>query len=205
MSNIIVNPYNLTLEEQKIIGEKFKTHTDWDTSDNFDEIKKNIRDFLRIEQDNKCCYCKRELGFDIKEVDIEHIIAKSLHWKFTFEPLNLALSCPGCNTKKGDTNILAKSIVRYPKNSKNVTIIHAHYDKYDENINIIDNCIFEPISKKGSHTITVCELFRIKIAEKKAKEVIVNRSPESKLIDLIVNAPADQLSIAFAELMKRIK
>lgn len=205
MTNKILKAYDLTDLEKKLVKNKFTCHTDWDTSSSFDEIKKNIRDFLRNEQDNKCCYCKRELGFDIKEVDIEHIIPKSLHWKFTFEPLNLALSCPACNTKKGDTNILSKSIVRYPKNSKKITIVHAHYDDYDKNINIIDNCIFEPLTKKGSHTITVCELFRLKIVEKKAKATITARTPESKLIEYIVNASPEELGKAMIELSKRIK
>jgi hypothetical protein len=205
MSNRILAAYNLTAIEKKLIKNKLKCHTDWDTTNIFDDIKKNIRDFLRTEQDNKCCYCKRELGFDIKEVDIEHIIPKSLHWKFTFEPLNLALSCPACNTKKGDTNILSKSIVRHPVNSKKITIVHAHYDEYDKNINLIDNCIFEPLTKKGSHTITVCELFRLKVVEKKAKAAITKRTPESKLIEYIVNASPEELGKAMIELSKRIK
>jgi uncharacterized protein (TIGR02646 family) len=205
MSNNIINAYNLTNDEKQLIQQKLKCHTDWDTSNVFDEIKKNIREFLRTEQNNKCCYCKRELGFDIKDVDIEHIIPKSQHWKFTFEPLNLALSCPGCNTKKGDTNILSKAIVRHPKNSKKITIIHAHYDDYTKNINIIDNCIFEPLTKKGSHTITVCELFRLKVVEKKAKSAITSRTPESMLINYIVNASSNELAMAMIELSKRIK
>ncbi len=90
MPNKIATPYTINNDEQAIVDNNFTLHTDWDKKSVFDGIKSNIRNFLRIQQDNECCYCKRELGFDIKEVDIEHITPKSLYSHFTFEPLNLA-------------------------------------------------------------------------------------------------------------------
>lgn len=132
-------------------------------------IKVNITTHLRTQQDNKCCYCKYPLGFDIKQVDIEHIIPKSLYSKFTFTSLNLALSCPACNTKKSTKTVLNNPITRYPSNGSNIKIIHAHYDDYSEHIDIINNCVFVAKTSKGSETITTCELFRLNIAEQRAK------------------------------------
>lgn len=168
MSNRILVPYNLTAEESTIIANNFNTHTDW-SKDVFDSIKLNIINHLRNQQSNTCCYCKYELGFDIKQVDIEHIIPKSEYENFTFETRNLALSCPACNTKKSTKPVLKNAIVRYPTNGTNIIIIHAHYDDYSNHIDIINNCVFVAKSTKGSETITFCELFRLSTVEQRAK------------------------------------
>ncbi len=204
MSNQITKPYNFTKQEKAIIKANFITHTDWDKPV-FSPIKENIRNFLRGQQGNKCCYCKRELEYFIKSVDIEHIIPKSLYSDFTFTSLNLALSCPRCNTKKGDDNILRKPVVRYPKHSKNISIIHAHFDDYSNHIIIHDNCVYEGISKKGCHTITTCELFRIRIALEKAKKNSTRKKPTSKLIADVINAKPEEIAEIMIELSKRIK
>lgn len=204
MSNKISKPYKITLSEKRIITGNFTIHTDWEKPV-FDGLKKKIRNNLRPKQQNKCCYCKKELGYDIKEVDIEHIIPKAEYKNFTFEPVNLALSCPACNTKKGDTKILSKSVVRYPKTTKSFLIIHAHYDNYNEHINIHNDCIFEGISKKGCRTIEVCELYRLKTVEKNAKKVLTNRTIQSELIDLVMKASPIELTQVMTEISKRLK
>ncbi|MFP5042304.1 HNH endonuclease [Parasediminibacterium sp. JCM 36343] len=204
MSNKIENPYTLTDEDLLLIKDNFISHEDWDKNV-FSSLKTRIRDFLRPQQENKCCYCKKELGFDIKDVDIEHIIPKATYSDFTFITKNLALSCPACNTIKGDKKVLSKDVKRYPNHSKNMMIIHSHYDNYNTNILIKDGCVFEAISKKGSHTITVCELFRLKIVEEKAKAALKSKTPESKLINFIMKATKEELTQAMAELMKRIQ
>lgn len=168
MTNRILIPYNFKDSELQVIDVHFQTHTDW-AKPIFSSIKNNLVEYLREQQGNTCCYCKYKLGFDIKEVDIEHIIPKSEYEKFTFESRNLALSCPGCNTKKSTNSVLHRSIKHYPKNGNIFTIIHAHYDEYLDHIDIIDDCVFVAKTKKGSYTIHLCELFRLKTAEQKAK------------------------------------
>lgn len=187
MSDRILIPYDFLDEELQCIKNNFATHTDW-TKDVFSNIKKNIMVYLRFQQSNVCCYCKYPLGFDIKQVDIEHIIPKSEYEKFTFESRNLALSCPGCNTKKSTNPVLHGSIKNYPKNGNNFTIIHAHYDEYSDHIDIINNCVFVAKTKKGSYTILLCELFRLKIAEQKAKAFqTTSSSTLQELVDDLSN------------------
>lgn len=169
MTDFITNPYTFTEAEKNIILKNFNVHSDWE-NEVFKTVKKNIIAHLRIEQDNKCCYCKRELGIDIKDVDIEHIIPKSKYEKFTFFPKNLALSCPGCNTKKSKKDVLVKPIVNYPRSSTPFRIIHAHYDKYSQHIDIAGDCIYVALTKKGSETITLCELFRLRKVEDHVKK-----------------------------------
>lgn len=168
MSNRILIPYSFTAGDSIIIANNFNTHTDW-TKVIFNPIKQKIIAHLRLQQNNTCCYCKYQLGFDIKQVDIEHIIPKSEYEQFTFESKNLALSCPACNTKKSTKPVLNNAIVNYPNNGVNFIIIHAHYDEYSNHIDVINNCVFVAKTKKGSETITFCELFRLNTVEQKAK------------------------------------
>lgn len=204
MSDNIKNPYIFKKEEVELIKLAFTNHNDWDKAV-FNDLRVSIRDALRTEQNNKCCYCKRELGYDIKEVDIEHIIPKATFEAFTFEPKNLALSCPACNTIKGDKVVLKRRVVKYPKNSKNFIIVHAHFDDYNEHIIIHEGLVFEAISVEGSHTITVCELFRLKIVEKRAKEQKEKVSLKGALTSLINGASKEELVAALSEVAKRIK
>ena len=94
---------------------------------------------------------------------------------------------------------------RYPKHSKNISIIHAHLDDYDKHIIIHNDCVYEGISKKGCHTITTCELFRIRIALEKAKKTSIKKKPASKLIVDVVNAKPEELAELMKEISKRIK
>ena len=204
MSHKISSPCQLTNADKIIISTHFATHLDWEKPV-FDAIKTKVRDNLRPKQNNKCCYCKKELGYDIKEVDIEHIVPKSEYQNFTFVPLNLALSCPACNTKKGESKILSKEIKRYPKTTKSFLIVHAHYDSYNQHIIIHDGCVFEGITKKGCRTIEVCELFRLKVVEQKAKKVISSRTSHSSLIDLVLKATPAELANVMKEIAKRLE
>jgi len=202
MSEQINTPYKFSTTEKKVIKDNFLVHTDWEKSV-FDDIKEKLREHLRTQQDNKCCYCKRELGFDIKEVDIEHIIPKSRLESFTFHHKNLALSCPGCNTKKSTSCVLIKqSITNYPSSGSNFKIIHAHYDEYNAHIAILDDCIYTAKSKKGSETITICELFRLSNVEENAKKFKTMRSPVAKFVEDLRTAKTESPEL-FEEL-KRI-
>lgn len=193
MSDRILIPYSFTAGESTIIANNFNMHSDW-TKDVFNPIKQNIISHLRVQQLNKCCYCKNQLGFDIKQVDIEHIIPKSEYEQFTFKSLNLALSCAPCNTKKSTKPVLNNPITNYPINGTNFKIIHAHYDEYSNHIDIINNCVFVAKTKKGSETITFCELFRLSSVEQKAKAYnTISPSILQQLVDDLKNAnPTDK-------------
>lgn len=154
--------YTPSDKELKTIASKFNDHNDWSKSC-FSEFKVNLKEHMRLVQHNRCCYCKKELFHDIGEVDIEHVLSKSKYPTFTFHPLNLALSCRSCNTKKGSKNVLVKSeISKYPVNSNAYSIVHPNIDNFSEHLSINEGYVFEALTSKGSHTITVCELFRLK-------------------------------------------
>lgn len=204
MKGRIEQPYILSEDEKNIIAEKFSKYTDWEKSC-FDEIKRHIKEFLRKEQDNRCCYCKKQLGFDLKDVDIEHIVPKSIRSEYTFEPYNLALSCPACNTLKGDADIQSTKFKQgrksYPKDSSFYTIVHAHCDDYFEHIKIHDDLLYEGLTKKGCQTITTCELFRLKQAQARAQAICSQRNNSSRLLaECLSSANPQELADALKQI-----
>lgn len=191
MTDIISSPYSFNAEEKRLIASSFEKHTDWDKSC-FDAIKAAIKDDLRPKQSNKCCYCKWELGFDIKQVDVEHVVPKSEYEKFTFRNNNLALSCPGCNTNKSSQTVLKKTITNYPRTGVNITIVHPYFDNYSEHIEIHNGAIYEGVSSKGCETIKLCKLYRLKKVLQKTKESKALSSPIAKLVFDLNNASDDE-------------
>ena len=187
MSNKINRPYEFSEEETQLISKNFLSYHDWEKKV-FDPIKSRIISHLRFEQDNKCCYCKSELGFDIKDVDIEHIIPKSEYDKFTFYGKNLALSCPACNTKKSTKPVLIRRYNNYPRNGNAFVIVHAHYDDYPIHILIKEECVYVARTSKGSDTIKYCELFRFLDVMEKAKQYQTKKTPIAQLVENIRNA-----------------
>lgn len=202
MTDSIINPYVFGKDELKLIKSSFTKYTDWDKQC-FDEVKKSIKDDLRPKQNNLCCYCKWELGHDIKQVDIEHIIPKSKYDKFTFTPKNLALSCPACNTHKGSQAVLKKEIKNYPRTGTNVSIIHPHFDKYSEHIEVHDNAIYEPLSSKGCETIKLCNLYRLKEVLRKTKESKSQKTQISKLVAELKEASEEEQQ-SFIDLLSQL-
>lgn len=52
----------------------------------------------------RCAFC--EVLLRDGDADLEHIVPKSRHGEYTYEPLNIVSSCGSCNSKrkKGDTD-----------------------------------------------------------------------------------------------------
>ncbi|MDV7458265.1 hypothetical protein R4643_12325 [Acinetobacter baumannii] len=143
----------------------------WDNTDKLmTSIRKKIRDHFLSAQDYQCCYCKMTKQEDHGLVwDVEHILPKILYPQFTFTPLNLAVSCKECNRSKWNNDIVINSSEikeHYVISSNNISIIHPHFDIYDEHIKVIrygNNKIFHTTinnSSKGKNTFVYCNLFR---------------------------------------------
>lgn len=132
------------------------------------DLRASIRSHYLKEQSFRCAYCRMEK----KERhgltwDVEHIIPKSTHPRYLFEPENLALACKECNQSKWDKNILSKKLTPdapYPRKPEAFTIIHPHYDTYSDHIEItiVSRKVFHrPKNKgKGKETFITCDLIR---------------------------------------------
>ncbi|WP_353629088.1 HNH endonuclease [Klebsiella quasipneumoniae] len=137
------------------------------------KIRKEIREQCIPQQKYWCAYCRQLfLTTDGYVWTVEHILSKSKHPKFLFEPLNLALVCRDCNRKKSAKEDLIDggldSCEEYPKNSKDFNIIHPHFDKYSMYIELIvqgGRYIYNPLHSKGKKTIEICDLTRYALFE----------------------------------------
>ena len=187
--NKIENPYNFTPEEQQVINTNFNKHSDWDDNSNFDNLKENIKSYLRSEQENLCCYCKIKLRHRRLSVHIDHIVPKGRHKSFTFVSQNLALSCPACNSGKSTNETLVNpNILSYPAVGEDFLIVHPHFDNYFEHITIENQVFIRAITEdKGEKTIEICKLDDIELILDKMEEVIIkNKEEQSELIESLL-------------------
>lgn len=85
------------------------------------------------EQQCRCAYCERILSKG--DVTIDHIAPKTEHWRFTYEPLNLVVSCKACNSptlKASKETIDGEENPDYPLNA--FIIVHPFLDEPDQHI-----------------------------------------------------------------------
>lgn len=141
------------------------SHTSW--SDVFlESVRCEIRDFYRREQRLNCIYCFRPVAvLAAASAPVEHILPKSLYLQFMFEPKNLCVVCADCNEYKRDREVIADTPLTgraardYPIDTSRYRLFHPHFDEYQDHIIKVGDLYFEK-SRKGGHTIYVCNLNR---------------------------------------------
>ncbi|OPA89695.1 hypothetical protein BFW86_14580 [Pseudomonas fluorescens] len=138
---------------------------DYWSDKSLEKLKSRVKDHYIDAQGVRCCYCNNHLNSKNHRVwDVEHIAARARHARFMFEPKNLAASCPDCNLRKGDKEVLVNPRRKtYPTKSKDFKIIHPHYDAYDQHISYKDY-VYVPVSEKGKFTIYTCDLLRFTVS-----------------------------------------
>ncbi|NIZ06472.1 hypothetical protein [Pseudoalteromonas sp. HF66] len=158
--------YEYTVEELKIIAEllglELSPEETW-SHDSIKDIKKRVKQHYIDEQGQKCAYCKVDLHSSHGLIwDTEHIIDKDSYPEWIFEPHNLCTSCKDCNQHKYQKPITKSSTYKkFPKKSKNYKIIHAHFDDYDEHIEVaVPGNTYRWKTMKGKSTMEVCSLNR---------------------------------------------
>lgn len=146
---------------------KFETDTNtenkkafWESDDAVPVRRQSKARYIKI-QEKKCCYCKQLVkSSNFKMWEVEHILPRSNFPSFMVEPDNLSVSCPDCNTAKGNKTVSkSKSYARFPRKSNSYTIIHPHYDNYEDHIHHRGN-VYMSKGPKGAKTIVTCNLFR---------------------------------------------
>lgn len=126
-------------------------------------VRTAVKYHYEREQEFRCCYCKQELlSVHGRVWDAEHIVPRSVVPRFLFEPLNLVVACVDCNSTKGDANTVTRNRRprRYPASSSDFTIVHPHFDEYEEHIAVYLGKIYSAKSPKGQKTIELCGLIR---------------------------------------------
>lgn len=160
-------PFEYSAEMSSLIAEVKGEKAQFDGSDWSDErlkpVRKALKDYFIDSQGVQCCYCNRHLNSTNNSVwTIDHIIPRSSHPQFSFNPRNLAASCHDCNIAKSDSNVLVGKRKRFPEKSSAYSIVHPHFDKFDDHVKIVSRFIYFPKkgSRKGKQTIVVCDLLR---------------------------------------------
>lgn len=165
----INKPYQYSPIEQQTISKFYHHKDDWKKK-SLSDIKQNIREHLRRNQNNVCCYCQSKLGFQSSDTNIEHIVSRDEYEDYGFEPYNLALSCPDCNAHKLGRKVL--NIVpsaMYSHNAADYRIVHPYFDEYSEHIRQFGT-LYEAKSSKGEITIDYCNLSRMQVVEQREKK-----------------------------------
>ncbi len=141
------------------------SHARW-KDDDLEEIRREVRDFYRVEQRLNCVYCLNAVtARSALGAHIEHIVSKSQYPQFMFEPKNLCVACPDCNEYKSQREAFADAAMRtnprrkYPTDIKQYRIYHPHFDEYGKNILKAGHLYFE-VSPAGGYTIYICNLNR---------------------------------------------
>jgi len=127
------------------------------------EIKIKIKKHYLKEQNSTCAVCKqRILVAHAAAWDIEHIVSRDENSNFCFEPLNLCVTCKDCNIEKSDKKVLIRSRKdKYSKKTGQYVIIHPHFDKYSEHIDVIEaGLLYNGKTDKGKCTIKTYGLKR---------------------------------------------
>jgi hypothetical protein len=124
-------------------------------------VKKRAKDHYIAQQYYRCCYCQVQIpSMNNRLWDMEHVVPKSLHPGFLFEPRNLAVSCPDCNNAKANKETLVDpNSVDYPASAEFFMLVHPHLDQWDSHIRK-NGDVFKPLTERGTWTVKECNLGR---------------------------------------------
>lgn len=154
-----ISPIVYTADEEALIATAKSHKMEWGC-EALAGLRKRIKQFYLDEQNLCCCYCRRRnLTKHGRVWDIEHVVAQVLDANFVFEPENLAVSCIDCNSAKSDQVVLLKPATRFPRTSGAYSIIHPHYDRWEDHF-VFGQIVYAPKSPKGARTLEMCKLYR---------------------------------------------
>lgn len=187
---IVAEPYRPTENENKAIAElkqKGLEPEDWDSNKNgIKSFKKNLRENMYRKQNELCAYCRIHTSPACFPMHREHIVHKDKHPQWMFLPENLCVACFYCNDFKGTTEVLVNPRTKlYPKTSSGFKIIHPLYDRYSDHIELIGGVLYRGKTKKGKFTIKTCHLYRVLLAEERAKLLKIEDNRDSIIAGLM--------------------
>lgn len=168
----IQDPFEFTEEEQSFLEiNPLSTKIKWENNI-FKPIKDRIREYYYSIQNRTCAYCRLPIHGGTDNIEIEHIVDKNRRVDFTFESLNLVVSCHNCNFIKKTKRVFhnCPPVNTYPTDRLAFKIIHGHFDIYFDNIELRSGSIYHAITDKGDFTIEICGLDRLRLAEQREEE-----------------------------------
>ena len=186
---VITSPYAMTSADIKAVSKASKgkpQKEDWENS-SLKAYKDRVRQYYRQQQNRKCVYCRMDVSSATGYFHIEHIVPKSVHPEWMYEPFNLCLACPQCNSAKNIQEVLDNTdITDLPTESSDYLIIHPHIDRYFDNIEIIDGLLYKGLTKKGEYTIKLCNLTRPELLSERARVFIQQEQEPDSYSKLLI-------------------
>lgn len=212
---VIQSPYTLTSDDTKAIEKASNGNPqkeDWEKS-TLEDFKGRVRQHYRDQQNDRCAYCRMDISTATSYFPIEHIVPKSLHPEWMYETLNLCVACANCNSAKNNQEVLSnQDTTILPTESSGYIIIHPHYDRYFDHIEIVDGLLYKGLTPKGTKTIEICNLTRIGLLTERAKQLITKEQEKFRYSKLLITytqnsmwiADTDKLLKEIQELMERL-
>lgn len=174
-----ITAYTKTEDHENEIHEGLDNNLSW--KDGYDEFKKDIRFYLKQQQNNRCAFCRCRVSIGTSFSNLEHIVGKAAYPQFQFHEQNLVYSCTRCNLLKNKilaltTPVVNKSEQLFPTTTGGFSIINPYFDNYEDHIDFLENVIVvvANASTKGAETIKSYGLTRVDLAEERAYEFKVN-------------------------------
>lgn len=186
---VITSPYAMTSADIKAVSKASKgkpQKEDWENS-SLKTYKDRVRQYYRQQQNRKCVYCRMDVSSATGYFHIEHIVPKSVHPEWMYDPFNLCLACPQCNSAKNIQEVLDNTdITDLPTASSDYLIIHPHIDRYFDNIEIVDGLLYKGLTKKGEYTIKLCNLTRPELLSERARVFIQQEQEPDSYSKLLI-------------------
>ena len=186
---VITSPYAMTSADIKAVSKASNgkpQKEDWENS-SLKAYKNRVRQYYRQQQNRKCVYCRMDVSSATGYFHIEHIVPKSVHPEWMYEPFNLCLACPQCNSAKNIQEVLDNTdITDLPTESSDYLIIHPHVDRYFDNIEIVDGLLYKGLTKKGEYTIKLCNLTRPELLSERARVFIQQEQEPDSYSKLLI-------------------
>lgn len=211
---VVQEPYLPTVEEQQAIRELENKEQglvadDWNSKKKYiKSFKKNLRKDMYKKQNELCAYCRIHIPLACVPMHREHIVYKDRHPQWMFLPENLCVACPCCNDYKKATEVLEDPLIKtYPKASNGFKIIHPFYDRYSDHIELLGGILYRGKTDKGRFTIDTCHLYRVELAEERARQILYVENKGSVVAELLrlVNSSTNQYDDSQKELFDHIK
>jgi uncharacterized protein (TIGR02646 family) len=148
-----------------------KHYGDW-TKSCFQPVKDFIKSKYYLPQNRRCAYCRKRLNADGYFNHIDHIIPKSHHKQWMFNPKNLTITCEVCNPLKNDhdTLTIGYSKKKFPRTIAGFTIFNPHFDKWENCFEIEDGMFIKGRNKRGEETIKICKLHQYQFSVQFSEE-----------------------------------
>ena len=109
-----------------------------------------------------------------------------IHCNLIHPPENLCVACPRCNNYKETTEVLVNPRTKtYPKKSSGFKIIHPLYDRYSDHIELLGGILYRGKTDKGKFTIDTCHLYRVELAEERARQKMYEENKGNIVVELV--------------------